>query len=197
MDRELKNFFDFLLKKVYINVVYEDSLLVESFYKSLDDMRCHFPDATEEDLFDNIVNNNTDLAVFLYRLGRSVFCKDIRNPVLKAIHWLMRDLCACEIYFSSDIGTGFLIVHGVGTVIGSRNRIGKGFKIYQGCTIGHMVPNGRGSVIGDNVTLYANSQLLGELKIGDNVTIGASTLVLKDVEPNSICYGIPAKSVQK
>lgn len=41
-----------------------------------------------------------------------------------------------EIYYSSEIGEGFRINHGVGTVIGARAHIGDNFTIHQNCTIG-------------------------------------------------------------
>ena len=92
-----------------------------------------------------------------------------------------------EIYFNNEIGEGFYVVHGQGTVIGSRNKIGKGFVIHQGCTIGHKKNGaGAGNIIGDNVTLYANSSIIGELNIGNNVTIGAHILVTKDVPDNTV-----------
>lgn len=40
-----------------------------------------------------------------------------------------------EIYYSSEIGEGFRINHGVGTVIGARAHIGDNFTIHQNCTI--------------------------------------------------------------
>jgi len=102
----------------------------------------------------------------------------------------MKECCSCEIYFSCSIDIGFYIVHGIGTVIGSRHKIGKGFKIYQGCTIGQRKPFVDKCVIGDNVTMFSNSSVLGSVTIGDNVKIGANTLVLKDVPSNTTVYGI-------
>jgi len=108
--------------------------------------------------------------------------------VLKTkIHWLLKELCSCEIYFNNEIAEGFYVIHGEGTVIGSRNKIGKGFKIHQGCTIGHKKNGeGNGNVIGDNVTMYCNSSIIGELKIGDNVVVGGHVMVYKNVENNTI-----------
>ena len=50
-------------------------------------------------------------------------------------------------------------------------------------------------VLGNNVTIYANSVVVGDVKIGNNVVIGASSLVLKDVPDNSIVAGNPAKII--
>ena len=62
-----------------------------------------------------------------------------------------------------------------------------GFKIHQGCTIGHKKNGGgNGNAIGNNVTMYCNSSIIGELNIGDNVIIGAHVLVTKDCDANKI-----------
>ena len=97
-------------------------------------------------------------------------------------------VCSCEIYYSTSIGEGFYIVHGEGTVIGSRHKIGKGFKIYQGCTIMHTLTESKGCKIGNNVTVYSHSQILGHIMIGDNVIIGAKSLVLKDIPNKHIWF---------
>ena len=100
---------------------------------------------------------------------------------------MLKEVCCCEVYFNNNIKEGFYIVHGEGLVIGSRNSIGKGFIIHQGCTIGHKINgSGNGNFIGDNVTIYCNSSVIGELNIGDNTIIGANVLVNKDVNKGSI-----------
>ena len=101
---------------------------------------------------------------------------------------IMKDMCACEIYYSTSIGEGFYIVHGEGTVIGSRHTIGKGFKIYQGCTVGHTLKHSKGCEIGNDVTVYSHSQILGNVMIGNNVIIGANSLVRKDIPDNSTWF---------
>lgn len=47
-------------------------------------------------------------------------------------------------------------------------------------------------VIGDNVSVWANSVVLGDIKIGDNSQIGAGSVVVKNVPANSVV--VPAKS---
>lgn len=43
--------------------------------------------------------------------------------------------------------------------------------------------------IGNNVTVYANAVVAGNIVIGDNVTIGAGSVVMKDVPSNSLVVG--------
>ncbi|ESU23918.1 serine O-acetyltransferase [Flavobacterium saliperosum S13] len=100
------------------------------------DVVYHFPDLTPEEIKNRIISNSNELAVFLFRLGSELH-QNNQEDLKPQIHWLLRELCSCEIYFNNKIDEGFYVVHGQGTVIGSRNVIGKGFKIHQGCTIGH------------------------------------------------------------
>lgn len=104
-----------------------------------------------------------------------------------------RQIGLSEIYYSADIGTGLKINHGVGTVIGARCRIGNNCTIHQCCTLGDR--NGGRPVLGDNVTVYAGSLILGEICIGDNSIIGANSVVMKSYPDNSVIVGIPAKKI--
>lgn len=131
------------------------------------------------------------MAVFLFRLAREIYKKEPKSGSLDIIHFLMRDLCSCKIYHSNQIDVGFYIVHGLGTVIGSRNKIGKGFKIYHGCTIGHKQPGGAGNIIGNEVSCFAGATVIGDISIGNNVQIGANTIITKRIPSNTVVYGNP------
>lgn len=182
----MKNFVDFLLTKVYRSKTITDDIIQAAFEATILDVNYHFPALSSEEIKNNIETNNNELAVFLFRLGCEIHKRN-RDDLKFQIHWLLKELCSCEIYFNNEIGIGFYFIHGEGTVIGSRNKIGKGFKIHQGCTIGHKKNGeGNGNVIGDNVVLYANSSIIGELKIGNNVVIGAHVLVTDNVSDNKI-----------
>ncbi len=52
-------------------------------------------------------------------------------------------------------------------------------------------------MIDDNVTIFANAVLLGDIKIGKNAIIGAGSVVLNDVGENCIAAGNPAKVIKK
>lgn len=179
-------FVNFLLRSVYSSIEIEEEIIDEAFNKTLRDVKYHFPSLSKEDVKNRIVTNNNELAIYLFRLGQIINEKNLDN-LKPQIHWLLKQYCSCEIYFNNEIEEGFYVVHGQGTVIGSRNKIGKGFIVHQGCTIGHKKNgSGAGNVIGDNVTLYANSSILGALNIGNNVVIGAHVLVAKDIPNNTV-----------
>lgn len=50
-------------------------------------------------------------------------------------------------------------------------------------------------IIGNNVFIGAESIILPNITIGDNVIIGAGSIVTKDIPPNSIYAGNPAKII--
>jgi serine O-acetyltransferase len=163
-----------------------DEFIVGSALKrTMKDVRFHY-DLPDEQIISLIKSNSQELSIFLFRLGQM-------SPDKKQIHGLMRQYCACEYYFNSDISEGFYPVHGIGSVIGSRTKIGKGFMMYQNCTIGHMSDDEGGCTIGNEVTMYPNSMILGGVTIGDRVVVGAQAVVFDDVPDNSIVVGNPAK----
>jgi len=51
--------------------------------------------------------------------------------------------------------------------------------------------------IGDNVFIGANTIIVRGLKIGEGAIIGAGSIVTKDVPPNVLAGGVPAKIIKK
>jgi serine O-acetyltransferase len=104
----------------------------------------------------------------------------------------------CVIYPNITVGRGFFITHPVGIVLGKCS-IGENFMLYNNCTIGvrrygeessHLSPT-----IGNNVTLYTGSMILGEVNVNNSVTIGAHSIVLTDLTTPGTYVGTPASSL--
>jgi serine acetyltransferase len=103
-----------------------------------------------------------------------------------------------DIHPGAIIGTHFFIDHGTGVVIGETCRIGHHVKIYHGVTLGarsfvkdeeSQIVKGakRDPDVGDHVTIYPNSTILGGgTQIGANSTIGANVFLTHSVPPNSL-----------
>ena len=71
---------------------------------------------------------------------------------------------------------------------------GKNLRVGPGVVIGR---NGNGfPKFGNNVYVAANSTVFGDVRIGDNVIIGAGSVVTKDIPPNSVAVGNPAKIIR-
>ena len=101
-----------------------------------------------------------------------------------------------DIHPGAHIGPSFFIDHGTGVVIGETCVIGSHVKIYQGVTLGAksfpLDENGnpvkgikRHPNIEDNVIIYAETTVLGDITIGHDSVIGANKWITADVPPNS------------
>jgi len=155
--------------------------------------------STESDLLEIIKIDSTIEAIYLYRLEREIFLLNPNNNLLSYLSSLMKRRTNCEIYYSTKIGEGLNIQHGFGIVIGPRFEIGNNFTIHQGVTLGQKNLNSPNEkiIIGDNVTLFTNAAVLGNLIIANNTKVGANSVLLHSTEENSIYVGTPAKKISK
>lgn len=112
------------------------------------------------------------------RIGNTIFCNAVSAE--------------------ADIGDNTEFYHhGIGCVVHSKAKIGNNCVIFQNSTLGSKwsdgICEGEAPMIGNNVMIGAGAIILGKITVGDNSIIGANAVVLKDVPPNSIALGVPAK----
>lgn len=106
----------------------------------------------------------------------------------------------CHVSERSRIGQNLKLPHPTGIVIGDDVVIGDNVTIYQQVTLGS---HGRAGlersypIVEDNVTIYAGAKIIGHITIGRNAVIGANAVVTKDVPPNAVAVGVPAKFIEK
>ena len=96
-------------------------------------------------------------------------------------------------------GENLRLEHIGSVIVNPKARIGQGCIIHGNCCIGSDggYPD-ESPVIGDNVDIGQNAQIIGGIKIADRVRIGAGAVVVKDVlEPGVTVVGVPAKIVRK
>lgn len=97
----------------------------------------------------------------------------------------------CVISSLAKITDKITMPHPLGIVIGSGVIIGKNVTIYQNVTLGRKNRDiGEYPKIGDNVIIYCNSTIIGNVNIGNNVIIGCNSVVLRDVKDGEIVSGI-------
>ncbi|GEM_PF-489714 len=94
-----------------------------------------------------------------------------------------------------NMGGGLFIQHGFSTGI-SAVSVGEKVWINHEVTVGASGTNGKNPVIGNGVVLCCGAKVLGGVTVGDNAIVGANAVVVKDVAPNTIVGGIPAKYIK-
>ena len=108
----------------------------------------------------------------------------------------MRLHCLIYLFHSARaVCSGFFIQHGFATII-SAEMIRQNCWINQQVTIGFSTDTDRPK-IGDNVTIYAEEKVRGNVRIGDNSIVGANAVVIKDVPENCTLVGVPAYIVRR
>ena len=137
------------------------------------------------------------------------------------LHNLLEKLWGHEVPKSVGMFPPFHTDCGKNTVVGERVFINMGCKfqdqggitIDEGALIGHNVvlatlnhdlnPAKRAGMtyapihIGKNVWIGANATVLAGVTIGDGAIVAAGAVVTKDVEPNTIVGGVPAKVIKE
>lgn len=91
-----------------------------------------------------------------------------------------------------NLPRNLILPHPYAVVINSQAVIGRDCVIYQSVTIGSD-RHGNVPTIGDRVTIYCGSVIVGNVYIGDDSIIGANSFVNSDVPKNSIYQGNPAR----
>jgi len=94
------------------------------------------------------------------------------------------------------VGKGLRIYHGQGLVVNGNAVVGDFVLLRHNTTIGNAHHDGGSPIIGNNVEVGANAVIIGAIKIGDNSIIAAGSVVIKDIPPNCIAAGNPAKIVK-
>ena len=95
------------------------------------------------------------------------------------------------------IGSGFVLMHTQGTVLGAAS-IGSNVTIYHQVTLGAVSMDFAFTsilrpVVGDGVVIGAGAKVLGGLTLGNGCIVGANAVVLKDVPAGKVAVGIPAQ----
>ncbi len=147
--------------------------------------------------FEEIVISYPGLkAIAIHRIAHELYTRNV--PLIpRMMNEIAHSETGIDIHPGARIGKRFFIDHGTGIVIGETSVIGKNVKIYQGVTLGALSfsldesgnpvkgikrhPN-----IEDNVTIYAEATILGNITIGKNSIIGGNVWIKEDIPPGTL-----------
>ena len=130
-------------------------------------------------------------AIATYRLAHILYEHEVPLiPRIMTEH--AHSITGIDIHPGAKIGRKFFIDHGTGVVIGETTIIGDNVKIYQGTTLGalsfrkdeqgRIIKGGkRHPTIEDNVTIYAEATILGDVVIGKDSIIGGNVWIQESV----------------
>jgi len=140
------------------------------------------------------------IAIATYRIAHELYLKQV--PLIPRIMTeCAHTKTGIDIHPGAKIGKNFFIDHGTGVVIGETTVIGDHVKIYQGATLGalsfpkdergRIIKGGkRHPTIEDNVIIYAEATILGDIVIGKNAVIGGNVWI-KDSVPAGVTVTTP------
>jgi serine O-acetyltransferase len=136
--------------------------------------------------------------VSLIRLAHALHRSGWRR-VAKVVQLVNFVVFGLEVPAALEIGTGLVITHTHGTVLGAAS-IGSNVTIYQQVTLGARTldfayTHALRPVVEDGVTITAGAKVLGPVTLGRNSVIGANAVVLADVPSGSLAVGVPARIV--
>jgi serine O-acetyltransferase len=164
--------------------------------------------------YDLIATRDRDPAVKYYSTTLLYFKGFQALQAYRMAHWLWQqqrfslalylqsqisEVFCVDIHPAAKIGSGILVDHATGIVIGETCVLDNNISIMQGVTLG-----GTGKDCGDRhpkikggVLIGTGAIVIGNVTIGENAKIGAGSVVLNNVEPHTTVAGIPAVVVGK
>lgn len=134
-------------------------------------------------------------SVCLYRLSNLLHRLHL-DILAKVVWYLNRVIYSVDIDYRADLAGGFVLVHGLGTVIGyevvSKGRL----TVYQHVTIGggngkpkRVDENGKKwgmPILGENTVIYTGAMVVGPILVGKNTMVKAGSIVTRDVDGSDI-----------
>jgi acetyltransferase-like isoleucine patch superfamily enzyme len=109
-------------------------------------------------------------------------------------NWVVQNKDGLKLGHKTDIGAFTYIQAQQGVTIEDKVQIGSHCSIYSVSTIdGKKAP----VHLKKNCKIGSHSVVLPGVTVGENSTVGAMSLVNKDIPPDCVAYGIPARVVKR
>lgn len=135
-------------------------------------------------------------ALQIYRIANWLWRNNRRHMALY-LQNRVSEIFAVDIHPAAQIGSGIMVDHATGLVVGETTVIGDNVSMLHSVTLG-----GTGAEAGDRhpkihcgVLIAAGAKILGNIDVGEGAKIGAGSLVLESVPAHTTVAGVPAKIV--
>lgn len=160
-------------------------------------------DPAAQDTDEVIFSYPATIAIGTYRLAHTIWKMAVPlMPRIMTEH--AHSQTGIDIHPGAQIGKGFFIDHGTGVVIGETAIIGDNCKLYQGVTLGAVsLPYDetglikrnykRHPTLEDDVVVYSNATILGNVTIGKGSTVGGGVFLTQSVPPGCTVSTRPAE----
>ena len=137
---------------------------------------------------------NSIHAVVLIRL--QLWCARHRVPTIfvsKILFWFFK----IEISSKAFIGPGLRLPHPMGIIIAPNSHVGANCDLYADVRL--VLSHGRkqGPHLGDGVFMGDGAKAVGAVNIGSGAVIGVSAVVTRNIPPNVVAAGIPARVLDR
>lgn len=132
-----------------------------------------------------------------WRLAHQLWT-DGRQPLALYLQSRLSQIYAVDIHPATTMGSGIVLDHATGIVIGETAIVGDDVLILHGVTLGtkEFIKGDRHPIIGNQVVIGAGASILGRTKIGDRSIVASGSLVLEDMPPDVTIAGVPARVVK-
>jgi serine O-acetyltransferase len=132
-------------------------------------------------------------ALQAYRVAHWLWNQERENLALY-LQSTISEVFAVDIHPAAKIGSGIMVDHATGIVIGETSILENNISIMQGVTLGGTGKDSgnRHPKIRSGVLIGSNAIIIGNVTIGEGAKVGAGSVVLSNVEAHTTVAGIPA-----
>lgn len=131
------------------------------------------------------------IAHWLWQKGRKMLAIALQSRVSEVLH--------VDIHPAAQLGSGVLIDHATGVVIGETAVVGNNVSMLHHVTLGGS-GTGKGvrhPTIGDGALLGAGVSVLGPIRVGAGTKVGAGSVVVKELPDYCVAVGVPARIIKQ
>ena len=139
----------------------------------------------------------TKLPLVSSGVANSLWCQQNKRVLAQYLQSQVSQTFQIDIHPNATFGSGIMLDHGTGIVVGETAHVGHNCSILHHVTLGGSGKKGvdRHPKVGDGVLLGAGATIVGPVSIGAGCQIGAGTLVITDIPAHRVAVGVPAKII--